>query len=733
MSDIQIGMVNAIPNIVLPGQLLAAALLLRHGKRKKTFLLYCLSVRICIALLGILLIYQSHSPEISLILPFMILFACMHLGASMSLPLWFAWIGDLIPERNMAEFWGMRNILSNIAGLVCSLLLGYALDYDMNLLQMLGSILLLSFILSSIETIWGYYNLPDHQPLSSEQTGGDQGSHLPHQQTSTPSIRTIFKSALSNRNFLSFSGYAMLYGFGVFLVIPFFFIHFKHLGMSNLSIQMWLAVAGLGAMCGSQFSSSLANVLPNKQVLMINVLIKTFVMMGYLILKGDTAIQWLIILFSVDGFLNGGIMTCSMSLLTAETPRESRSIFTALYFSLVGAAGFAGSTLSGLIMDLLNGQSIQWAGFHWLPFHFLLCLCIACIGLSLLTLSFFNSSMSGSTWSSMLMLFEGSPFLSFIRLTKLPGHKHHDHRLQFIRRNRSKLFLPEVLDAVNDPSPAIRQAAVYSLGFFHDERSEKKLLAVCEEGVLGLEHLAIEGLGRLRCVSASKMLVELLTSKDVLVRKASAWALGQIKDRSSLSALKQHLAKEDNHAVAAELADALSQFGDLSSIPHIFPHFKKLTQTCLRRQYGVALANILGKVGEFYPMLMDEKNNPGLVRTRLIKELQKKGAKAQWLNLFQDHFDEDDFDIVIRMCFRSAFHRYYPNLNLEAMIEKDVMSWDNEDFDKAVGGMDHLITQTGPVDYTLWLLTILNVQWEGQSQPDLEDALLALYLLAQIY
>lgn len=719
MSEFQIGLVNATPNIVLPAQIFAAFLLIRFENRKKSWLIYVFSARLCIALLGIILLMQVQSPDNNYIWSFMALFALMHLTASMSLPLWFSWVGDLIPEREMPSFWGQRNLLINISGLFFSLGLGYALDLQHKIPSILGLILLTCSALTLIEILWGYLTLPSQE--------------FKKENISKLSISSVLKNAFSNHNFRCFSSYGMLVSFATFLIVPFFFIHFKNLGLSNFKIQIFMAILSLGAMAGSLFWSSLASYIPNKQVLLICVSLKSIIMLGYFYLNAESTLSFQLVLFSVDGFINGGIVTLSMSLLTAETPSDQRSLFTALYFSIIGITGFIGSTLSGYLMEQWKDIHIAFFTLNFGGFHFLLIGFLIFHTFSLIPLCFYNSSMSGTTWNSMLMLFEGNPFLSMLRLTKLTGKKSHKQRLHFIRRNRSKLFLPEILEAIDDPSPGIRQAAVYSLGFFRDKRCEQKLIEVCSEKVLGLEHLAIEGLGRMKSSKASKMLMEYLNSNDVLARKTSAWALGQIKDRSSLVILKQKLADEKNHAIAAELADALSQFGDLSSIPNIFPHFKKHSQTCLRRQFGVALANILGNIGEFYPMLVEEQSHPGVSRSRICKDLQKKGASNKWASQLQDHFDEDQYQAVIRICFKEAFNRYYPNLNLEAMTQKEVLSWNNEDFDKAVGGMDSLIKQTGSIDYTLWLLTILNVQLEGQSEADLADALLSLYLLNKIY
>ena len=51
MSEFEIGLANAIPNIVLPGQILAAFILLRSGQRKKSWLIYLFFSRLCIAMI----------------------------------------------------------------------------------------------------------------------------------------------------------------------------------------------------------------------------------------------------------------------------------------------------------------------------------------------------------------------------------------------------------------------------------------------------------------------------------------------------------------------------------------------------------------------------------------------------------------------------------------------------------------------------------------------------------
>lgn len=720
MSNLQIGFVNAIPNLVLPGQILSALFVIYRGKRRKPWFFAIITARLLILSLTLTLFDWSDPMKEWAPTLFIGLFTLFHLFQAFSTPAWFSWLTDLIPERELPGFWGKRNTLVFVSGLLVSLALGIVIDlpYDRGTILMF---VLFAVALSGLTEVSFYTKVPAADT----------------EKVVKLSIFSLVRETFSNQDFRAFVFFNGLYNFSVFLFVPFLFIHLDGLGYSGFSIQTIIAIGSLGAMLGAMFWSGLAPITGNKSVLLICISLKAIAIFCLVFLTGES--PWFAIgpLFFFDGFLNGGILTANFSLLGAETPQKNRSLFTAFYFSLTGLAGFAGALSSGFLMDGLPSLFEQMGGVAITPFHLLLGISSILILLSSTLLLPYRGHTQGTTWNTVAMLIEGNPFLSFVRLTQLKGRSSLRDRISFISRNRSRLFIADMLEAIDDASPAVRHAAVVSLGYISVPASVEALRPLVKNEESGLAVLATKSLGRLKAREAVPELLSALDSPDRALRSSAAWSLGIIRDRTSLKRLIQVLEKEESTSVAAALADALGSFGDLSVIPLILPRFKETLAHGMRLQFGVAMANMLGEVGEFYEYLDIERRQPGKITSRLAKEMRKlcqKGSmEAQSFLQILEEFDDERYAKAVRITFRLAFKRYYPNLNVESLVSKDVFEWSNEDFEKALGGSDSLISHTSPIDYSLWVLTVLNYRGANKQEVSFEEALLALYILRKIY
>lgn len=124
---------------------------------------------------------------------------------------------------------------------------------------------------------------------------------------------------------------------------------------------------------------------------------------------------------------------------------------------------------------------------------------------------------------------------------------------------------------------------------------------------------ALGGIGDERAVPA---LARCLAVGSPELRAACAEALGRIGGRAAAEAIASSLGVEPEGAVAASLAEAAtmnaaSEDGDgpielLEAVQELFPSFSASRNAALKRQYAIALGNILGRPGEFYGFITGE-------------------------------------------------------------------------------------------------------------------------------
>jgi MFS family permease len=718
LDNFSIGLVNAVPNLVLPTQIISALLLMRYGKRRQRWLLVGSLSRALLLLLGPLIYLYSDERSFWVIPSFLVLYFLIHLGQALNTPLWFSWLGDLIPEHESARFWGKRNMIVFIGGLIISVALGFVLDLEVPRGALLSVIIGIAGLLALLE-IYTYRGVPSSECSLDTETKPFE----------------LFKDIFSNKDFCAFAGYNTLFSFATFLFLPFLFIHLGDLGLSSFWIQLLLAIGSVGAMIGSLFWSNLAPTSGYKQILLICTVLKGFVFCLYFVVGKETSIPFFCLFYLGDGFLNGGLFTSNLALLTAETPQKTRGLITALFFSLTGVAGLFGSLSSGVLMNFFTTYN-PLVDYHVVPFHYLMLIAVVIVFLSSISMAYYRGRVEGTTWNTISMFFEGNPFLSFFRLTSLSGRGTLKDRIAFISRNRSPLFTQELIDATKDASATVRWAAVSSLGEIKDKRATHTLLSLLENRDSGVSVQAAYSLGALESIEAVHSLHSALKSENPDLRAAAASSLARIGDRTSLKPLKEHLLLEESPFVAAALSDSISHFRDLSVVPAIIPRFRKTLAPGIRVQYAVAVANMLGKFGEFYRLITSENRQPGSGIVKMYKDIHKAIKKRQLnlpsINNLADFFDEERYGEVIRILFRTSYHIHYPNLDLEDLNSKEVWDWSNDDFENALGNNNTMINHSSALEYSLWLLTALNIRGNDEEICTKEEALLALYVFREI-
>lgn len=338
MSETEIGVVNAIPNLVLPFQLLSAYFLMKAIARKPLFLVLGVISRIFMLLIAVLIYgYSSWSGAIPL---FMICFLGFHITFAMGIPLWFSWASDLVPKEKSSAFFGDRNAIAFISGMVYVIVYGLVLDKVSDLQLALALIMFVSGLLAMTE-VWVYRSIPSAQ------------DRIPK-----PLYPYWWCAPLKNEGFQKLVFYAVFYNLAFYLVMPFFFIYFKDLGYSSIMIQMGMGLHAIGVAVSSKLWALAAQKKGKRAVILYSGTLKVLVLLAFAFVDMETGLAVLILLFFLDGCTVGGWFTASFAMLVSETPQKERSTMMALFFSISGLAGFLASIASGLWMERWEGMEL---------------------------------------------------------------------------------------------------------------------------------------------------------------------------------------------------------------------------------------------------------------------------------------------------------------------------------------------------------------------------------------
>lgn len=127
MNEFMIGLLAAIPFVVTIFQLPVSYIIRKKGTRKAIAYFGAAGGRI----IWIPIVLVAFAPILTGGLKYMIvlsLFFLSHGFASVSYVAWLSWTSDLVPEQMRGRFFGTRNMLCGIAGMIVIVIFGNLVD-----------------------------------------------------------------------------------------------------------------------------------------------------------------------------------------------------------------------------------------------------------------------------------------------------------------------------------------------------------------------------------------------------------------------------------------------------------------------------------------------------------------------------------------------------------------------------------------------------------------------------
>jgi len=347
MSEFAIGLLAAMPYAATLFQLPASILITRTGRRKKITVFNAAFGRLTWLLILAVALLPVASPALKIILVLVLIFLS-HAFVSISYVAWFSWTSDLVPDRLLGRFFGTRNMINGIAGMVAIVGFGYLLDYLTRNApdgQIRGfSLIFISAVACGIISVGFLKRVAD--PVKSEAKY-------------SPTRLADFRKPLRRKNFKFFLTYSMLWNFSVYFASPFFTLYFlRDLGFSYAFVSTMGMISALADLTAMRLWGSISDRVRNKTVIQacswITVFLPflwTFVRPGHVVLP--------VLLHILGGAFWAGIHLCANNLVLRITPREERAICFSLHNILAGIGATAAPIAAGLAIEILGTVDLQ--------------------------------------------------------------------------------------------------------------------------------------------------------------------------------------------------------------------------------------------------------------------------------------------------------------------------------------------------------------------------------------
>ncbi len=201
-------------------------------------------------------------------------------------------------------------------------------------------------------------------------------------------------------------------------------------------------------------------------------------------------------------------------------------------------------------------------------------------------------------------------------------------------RRNSALYYVYVLSLGRARTERARARAVRGLGRAENPRAASALIDALDDPSLAVRREAAVALGKIRAVHAVRRLIDEMEDHESDIRSEAAEALGKIRDRTALSPLLRSLGDRDirlrNAAVSAlaalggdevrekllelfvlsydgylfpTIAESLSRLGERSIVEPVMHRLEDYNSVILRLQLLNAVCRALGAGNEFYRIL----------------------------------------------------------------------------------------------------------------------------------
>ncbi len=521
---------------------------------------------------------------------------------------WMSWMADLIPEESRGSFFLRRSAVFQGVTVAWFFLASVLLDLFSDESRSWAYVLIFG-----VGAAGGVLDILLHSAIPE-----------PPRAARPRFTASDFAAPLRDRNFLRFSVSIGLAVLAFNLAGPFqapYVTSREAIGAPNvwlgimtvISVLTWVAIAPLWGFVMDRYG--------RKPAVFMGFLVG-LTTLGYVFLTPGDYAYVLPLLSLAGGFFGPAFWEGSNQLMLTLAPPERRVVYISWYNTILGTVSALGPLAGGYLSAALSGFSLRVGPMGFRGFHVGQLLSLVLLGIAALALRRVKEG-SERPVANLVSQFASAgvfrSFASFGALSRDSSDPRVARALRRIDREDGGLVLREVIARLDDPSAEVRGEAARALGRIGSKEATEALCARLSDPSSPIRIEAARALGGIGDERAVPALVRCLAVGSPELRAACAEALGSIGGEAARAALASSLSGEEEHSVVAMLAEAMTKAagaeeGDapmevLEAVQELFPRLAESRNAALKRQYAIAIGNILGHPGEFYRFITGEASS----------------------------------------------------------------------------------------------------------------------------
>jgi len=358
-SNFVIGLLGAIPFLSNLFQIPAIHIVEKHRDRKKVVVITSLIARTFLLCVAIAPFFTDSNIALTLIIGGMAMRYCI---GAMSTCAWNSWVRDLIPEKGVGAFLGMRLYYKMAAATLLSIVAAYFIDWwgsnhSDNQVFSYSIIYLLGFFAAMISTAM-IRTIP-HPPMSAPEA---------HDYERSFTYRYL-KRPLRHENFRSLIIFLMLWNFAVNLAAPFFTVYMlKNLQYDMTFVIILTMVSSVVHTFTLKLWGKYSDLYSNKTVLAISGTVFVFCLLGWTFVtfpdKHILTMPLVILLHILMGGSTAGVVLASSSIALKLSPQKEATAFLAMKSMMTSFAAGIAPLFGGLFADYFENKTLS-IDFNW--------------------------------------------------------------------------------------------------------------------------------------------------------------------------------------------------------------------------------------------------------------------------------------------------------------------------------------------------------------------------------
>ena len=509
---------------------------------------------------------------------------------------WWTWIGELIPDRSRAGYFGKRSSLAQLMNILLFFTANWFLDAFENRIFLVYSIIY--FIIGLLGTA----DIVLHTMVPEPESANERKDFRVD----------ILISPLQDRRFLLFaliSGFSML---SILIPTPFLAPHITSpatVGAPNIWLGIMYFISQLTWMAIAPFWGVMMDRMGQKPIVLLG-LLHVLAFPLYLLLTASNYLFLLPCIAVWTGIFGPAYWEGLNQFMLALLPRENRTAYVAWYWAFLGIIGSGGTVIGGYIMEHA-GLTLTIGT------------CTASTAVSFLLFSRLKTP-SARLEHVISMIAAPSVYRTYARLAVLsgtlnPGKAH--KALKDISRKSGALAFEEVISRMDDPDRRVREEAVFAMGRIGTPEARDVLTAHLADPESLIRPEAAAALGDMQDLAAVPPLIDALYTGDEELQEEAALALGKLQSEESVKALRQLIQEDRSQRVKVSGIEGIAHQKKLDAVEEIMDLWEHTSNTVLRRQLSISLGNLIGNPGEFYRCITGTAENRENAVSRLFQDV----------------------------------------------------------------------------------------------------------------